>query len=101
ELLLQTALTNNHRKLAQILYSSSQALLTIINDVLDFSKIEAGKLEFEAIDFNLHQTVTEVIELFAASASRKGLKLSFLIHENVPLTPRGDPVRLQIGRAHV
>ncbi|HEV8715810.1 MAG TPA: ATP-binding protein [Candidatus Binatia bacterium] len=95
ELLLQTALADSQRKLAQILYSSGQALLTIINDVLDFSKIEAGKLELEAIDFNLHQTVTEVIELFAASASRKGLKLSFLIYEDVPSGLRGDPVRLR------
>jgi signal transduction histidine kinase/CheY-like chemotaxis protein len=95
DLLLHTALADDQRRLTQILHRSSQALLTIINDLLDFSKIEAGKLELEVTDFDVRQTVAEVIELFAASASRKGLKLSCLIHDNVPSALRGDPIRLR------
>src|SRR5262249_40483616 len=53
------------------------------------------KLELELTDLDVRQTITEVIELFAASASRKGLKLSAHIHDNVPTALRGDPVRLR------
>src|SRR5262245_2991732 len=95
ELLLNTALTDRQQKMAHLLHRSSHALLTIINDLLDFSKIEAGKLELEVTDLDVCQTIAEVIELFAASASRKGLKLSAHIHDNVPTALRGDPVRLR------
>ncbi len=95
ELLLNTTLADSQRKMAHILHRSSQALLTIINDLLDFSKIEAGKLELEATDLDVRQTVAEVLELFAASASRKGLRLTSLVHDNVPASLRGDSVRLR------
>ena len=42
--------------------TSSDALLSVINDVLDFSKMEAGKLTFEVIDFELRECVDEQIE---------------------------------------
>jgi signal transduction histidine kinase/CheY-like chemotaxis protein len=95
EILLNTTLTDRQQKMAHLLHRSSHALLTIINDLLDFSKIEAGKLELEVTDLDMHQTIAEVIELFAASASRKGLKLTAQIHDNVPTALRGDPVRLR------
>src|SRR5262249_36882494 len=95
ELLLNTTLTDRQQNMAHLLHRSGHALLTIINDLLDFSKIEAGKLELELTDLDVRQTIAEVIELFAASASRKGLKLTAQIHDNVPTALRGDPVRLR------
>lgn len=74
---------------------SGEALLSIINDVLDFSKIQAGKVELEAIDFDLHRTVEEVIELFAVQSRNKGLELASLVYREVPQILRGDPGRLR------
>jgi two-component system, sensor histidine kinase and response regulator len=95
ELLLDTTLDDNQRRFAETVHRSGEALLEIINDILDFSKIEAGKLTLEAIDFDLRQTLEEVIELLVERAHRKGLELAYLIHDDVPATVVGDPVRLR------
>ncbi|HSQ05907.1 MAG TPA: ATP-binding protein, partial [Burkholderiales bacterium] len=94
-LLLDTPLTPQQRDFAETARSSSEMLLGIINDILDFSKIEAGKLELELIEFDLRQTVEDVVELLAQSAQRKGLELACLIYHDVPAHVRGDSVRLR------
>jgi PAS domain S-box-containing protein len=91
DLLLQTALSEEQRRFVEIAKRSGEALLNIINDILDFSRIEAGKLELEAIDFDLHRTVEDAVELIGERANRKGLELACLIDASTPST--------QIGRA--
>ena len=49
-LLLDTPLNSEQREFAQTVQRSSDALLTVINDVLDYSKIEAGRMSVEQID---------------------------------------------------
>ena len=47
ELLLGTELTPEQREFAEVVHSSGDALLHVIDDILDYSKIEAGRLELE------------------------------------------------------
>src|SRR5262249_12425889 len=94
-LLLDTDLTPEQREYAEAVEHSGDALLTIINDILDFSKIEAGKLELEFLDFNLHPTVEEVLDLLAPRAQAKGVELACIIEPDIPIGLRGDPGRLR------
>jgi signal transduction histidine kinase/ActR/RegA family two-component response regulator len=94
DLLSETELSRRQGGYVDIAKRSSEALLTIVNDILDFSKIEAGKLELEKTDVGLREIVEETIALFAESAHRKGLELTFRVGEDVPDWLRGDPVRL-------
>lgn len=94
-LLLDTDLNQEQLDYAKTIRSSADALLTIINDILDFSKIEAGKLEFETLDFDVHETVEEAVELFVEKAERKKIGLASLIGTDVPRRLRGDPGRLR------
>jgi len=93
-LLLRTKLNDEQRQYVETMHNSGMTLLKIINSVLDFSKIEAGKIILETTDFSLRSTVTDVIQLFSAEATRKNLNVSYLVDDELPDTVRGDPVRL-------
>ncbi len=94
-LLQQTHLDERQRDLADTIYRSANALLTIINDIVDFSKIEAGMLQIEQIAFSPRAVVDEVIKLLTPSAETRGLRLESRIDDSVPNEILGDPVRLR------
>ena len=95
ELLLQSTQTPKQRQFTESLHRSGQHLLGIINDILDFSKIEAQKLELETIDFSLHQTIEDTVQLFAEPAQKKELELICHIEPTVPNAVQGDPGRIR------
>ncbi|MBK1693172.1 histidine kinase [Chromatium weissei] len=90
-LLLDTELTPEQRRLAEIVRDSGENLLVLINDILDFSKIEAGKLELEMLDFDPRNTLEDVLEMLAFNAQKKNLELTYHIDSEVPPLLRGDP----------
>jgi two-component system sensor histidine kinase/response regulator len=94
-LLLETELTREQREYADTVRTCGEHLLTIINDILDFSKIDAGKLTLEILDFDLRNSMEEVLDLFSEQASAKGINLAHLFHAEVPTALRGDPGRLR------
>jgi two-component system, sensor histidine kinase and response regulator len=95
ELLLDTAVSDEQRNLAEIARESADALLTVINDILDFSKIEAGRLELEEVPFRLDHLCDSVITMFARQAESKGVGLAWSAGENTPMHLRGDPTRIR------
>ncbi len=94
-LLLDSDLKDEQRRYAQILKSSSQTLLTIINDILDLSKIEAGKMVLEQIAFNPRHLVSELVDIFQSQCAEKGLSISAEIDDSVSDAVIGDPTRLR------
>ncbi|HSB62050.1 MAG TPA: histidine kinase dimerization/phospho-acceptor domain-containing protein, partial [Vicinamibacteria bacterium] len=94
-LLLGTALTEEQREYAEIVRSSGDALLTVINDVLDFSKIEAGRMDLEAQPFDLREAVEGALDLVAVRAADKGLDLAYMISDDTPSAIVGDVTRLR------
>jgi CheY-like chemotaxis protein len=73
---------------------SGETLLRLLNDILDLSKIEARKLGLELIDFDLHHTFQQAVEMVAIKAHEKGLEVVCRIEPDVPALLRGDPGRL-------
>ena len=53
--------------------SSSDYLLSLINDILDMSKIESGKMKLEMLDFDLEQWVRNIDDLIGPQAAQKGI----------------------------
>ncbi len=94
-LLLDTELSEEQRNYAEMLRSSGDLLLGLINNLLDFSKIEAGKLEIETIEFDLRNTLEETAEFLALRAHEKGLELVCRIDPDVHTFLIGDPGRLR------
>jgi len=95
ELVLDTELANEQRRALELVRSSSEALLTILNDILDYSKIEADHLELEEIPFDLHKLVHATASLLAVRAREKHLELLADVSAGVPRMVRGDPTRLR------
>lgn len=93
-LLLNSPLTSEQRKRAEVVRVSGETLLSLINDILDFSKIEARKLGLEVIDFDLHHTLQQAVEMVAVKAHEKGLEIICRIDSDVPTLVKGDPGRL-------
>ena len=52
ELLMHTNLDEMQRDYLNVIRTSGEALLSLIDDILDFAKIESGKLQLESIDFD-------------------------------------------------
>jgi signal transduction histidine kinase len=95
DLLRSDDLTSEQQDFAQIAYQSGEALLAILNDILDTSKVEANKLDLEEMDFDLDQTLDDVIQLVGERATAKGLELICVVRHDVPLALRSDPGRLR------
>ena len=95
DLALDATHDDERREYLETVRSSADALLGIINDILDFSKIEAGKLSVEAVDFDLHRLVKEVLQVLALRANDKQLVLRSQVADDVPARVRGDPTRLR------
>ncbi|HZO83373.1 MAG TPA: PAS domain S-box protein [Candidatus Binataceae bacterium] len=94
-LLLDTPLTAEQRDFMQNILASSDALLSIINNVLDFSRLSAGKVVLEEIEFDPRAVTEGAADMVAETAQRKGLELAVSIDERVPARLRGDPARLR------
>lgn len=94
-LLLETKLTHEQQELVQIMQTSGESLVHLINDVLDFSKLESEKMEMENEPVDLVELIEETIEMFAYYASESQLELLYYIERQVPNSIFGDRERLK------
>jgi PAS domain S-box-containing protein len=94
-LLLDTDLTEEQRRFAEVIRASGEALLRIIDDILDFSKIEAGKLELEQQALEVRACAESALDLVTVRASEKDIELACLVDDDVPAVILGDPTRLR------
>ena len=95
ELTLDTELDGDQRSNLEVVRSSAEALLTIINDVLDFSKIEAGHMELEHEPFDICALVESCVALVSAPIAQKGIELVCDIDPALPAEWIGDAARLR------
>ncbi|MCZ4319982.1 ATP-binding protein [Aequorivita viscosa] len=93
-LLHNTPLNENQKEYARLLLSSSEHLLSLVNNLLDLSKIEARKLELEYVSFNLLDLITILKQIYSVKAEEKGVALRLELGKDVPQNIIGDPVKL-------
>jgi two-component system, sensor histidine kinase and response regulator len=95
ELILDTELGTDQRRALELVRASSEALLTILNDILDYSKIEAEHLDLESISFDLAKLVNATASLLAVRARERHIELLADVPRDLPRALRGDPTRLR------
>lgn len=81
--LLKTALNSGH------------LLADIINEVLEFSAIESREIELEHAEFDLLESIHEVLKKVALSAEHKLLTLKFHPDANIPRRIKSDSSRIK------
>ncbi len=91
---LETDLAKEQRQYLEMVNSSVDRLLSVVNQVLDYSKIESGQLDLEKEDFELKESLDHDLYLLQLTAQRKNLELSCHIAPNVPEHIHGDSERL-------
>lgn len=79
-------LTPEQREFVSIIYSSSQFMLRLVNDLLDVAKIESGKLELNLVRTDLIDLIKHNVILNSAMASRKNIRIDFDSDPDIPET---------------
>jgi PAS domain S-box-containing protein len=83
------------RERLEVIRTSSDGLLTILNELLDLSKIEAGKLTLEDCEFDIAELAAGACATFQAVAENKGLAFDLKVSPAARGAYRGDPVRVR------
>jgi two-component system sensor histidine kinase/response regulator len=94
-LLLEETLTPEQRETIEMINTSGNNLLALINDILDLSKVEAGRMTVEAVDFSLHTLITYCAGLVRTRCSEKGLTLVVTLAEGLPDAVRSDEAKVR------
>jgi signal transduction histidine kinase/CheY-like chemotaxis protein len=94
-LLNNTPLSADQQKYLEMIRTSGNSLLGILNDVLDFSKIEAGRMELSPAPFQLGAVLEALANIMTVNGGEKDLELAIGIEPGVPQALVGDGHRLQ------
>lgn len=95
EILSQTKLNKEQESYNNLVISSGQNLLRVLNDILDFSRIDAGKMPIESQPFYLGKLLAESYALYFPLAEKKGVNLYVSYSPSADLHLIGDSGRIQ------
>jgi len=68
-----------------VIAKNGKSLLTLINEILDLSRIESGKADLIFNHFSLNELVADLIQVLKPTADEKGITLTHLPGENLPM----------------
>jgi len=77
------------------IYSSSNMLLSIINDILDLSKVEAGKMEIIQDVYETASLIVDTVQLNLMQIGSKRIEFMLNVDEHVPSFLVGDEIRIK------
>jgi signal transduction histidine kinase len=95
DLLIASDLPEEYAQMAEIIHTSGNSLLSLINHILDFSNMESGQIKLEDEPFPLEHCVEETIELFTAKSRERNLEMVAVMDPALPPYIRGDMNRLR------
>jgi signal transduction histidine kinase/ActR/RegA family two-component response regulator/Flp pilus assembly protein TadD len=92
--LLQNEKNEGQQENINVLRSSTQLLLHLINDLLDLHKLEVGKMKVDVEQLDVKGISESLIKMFKVSASQKGIDLRYSIDPKIKQTFLGDDIKL-------
>ena len=94
-LLQGTPLSPAQKHYVDVIRSSGDSLLTVINDILEFTKIESADIELEPQRFQPEALAEDVLALLGPAAEEKQLELACKVMPGVPDWLEADVTRLR------
>ena len=91
----ESLLNFEQRELVEMIRTSGEMLMSLINNLLDLSKIEANKIVLEEVEFSVRDTMEQVADVVAFRAESKGVGLYVVVERDVPNFLLGDHQRLK------
>ena len=89
------AMDREHQEYAEVIQSSGQGLLSLIDEILDLSKIEAGKMELDRMNIKVDDIVFNMRSLFNPLAKERNLNFVIDKAAEVPEFFHTDKMRLE------
>jgi CheY-like chemotaxis protein/nitrogen-specific signal transduction histidine kinase len=93
KILLQEELPPKQKQKIELIKTSSDILLVLINDILDLAKINEGKMTLEELEFNLPSLINDIVATFQLQMDEKQLIVTTNYDKNIP-NLLGDSVRV-------
>ncbi len=95
EYLLDTKLAPEVREKLELIHSSAQMLLSLINNILDYSKLEAEKTYLEALPLQIASVIRDATTILIPQSKKKGLQVAWNVAQDASQWLIGDPYRLR------
>ncbi|MDG2012173.1 MAG: ATP-binding protein [Pirellulaceae bacterium] len=95
DLMLDTELNQEQSEYMEVVKTSAESLLSIINQVLDFAKIEAEALAINCHNFNLDTLLERAVNGLRIQGQLAGLEVRYQVAPNIPNELYGDSDRIQ------
>jgi len=95
DLLADTPLDNDQRRLAQVALTSASQLTDLIGNILDTTKLERGQISLEEVPFELYDILKSAQQIAEIKAAPKGLEIRCDIDDDLQTGRLGDPTRLR------
>jgi signal transduction histidine kinase len=67
-------------------------VVCIVNGVLNLKKMSEGIFQLEKISFNIHELISDVMNLASVNAHPKNIEMNIEINSDIPEIVIGDPV---------
>lgn len=95
ELILRENLDAESRELAEVIKTSSNQLLNIINNILEYSKLESQKLEFNLGKYDFRKLIAEIVETVSGEYANENSEFYVDIDPAIPYLLFGDALRIK------
>ncbi|MEQ1888479.1 MAG: ATP-binding protein [Alphaproteobacteria bacterium] len=94
-ILQTTKLDAKQKQCVDVLQSSSEALMLLINDLLDIDKMEALEIDLENAPFSMTALLDQVVSVMSVKAKQKGVNLIVHYEPGLYKTYIGDSGRIR------
>ncbi len=95
EHLLDAQLQPEIQEQIELIHSSGDILLSLINNILDYSKLEAEKTYLEQLPLQIGSVIRDAATILIPQSRKKGLKLTWNVDKLASQWLIGDPYRLR------